>query len=456
MSVEFGGGSAEVWSVGQAPREADRRVITNLYDTYAAQLFDYCAGVLRNPAGAADAVQDTLIAADAQIGKLRDPARLRAWLYCIARRQCLSDLPRGTEAITPDDLFAEQAGPSGADTAEFEFPDVEAEALAKETLLIVAAARDGLSEQDQEVVSLAFRHGIAGADLAAVLGTSGRRAAAALSGASTRFEESADAVTVLRAGWAACPVLETIVGEWNPASPQLTPELSKRLARHISSCDDCVRSRGDIFGPELLAALPLPVLPAELREQITRTVFDTEPGSYRRSVARRIGKLDDDGFPVQPQAGRNLPKAMAASAALVVLIVGGVMFHELTSASAVGSKTTAAVATNSPTPASASASVSLPTVRKSHGRRHRHKPAPSQLGPVPSPTGVLLFPTPTPSPTAPSPKPSHSKKPSPKPTHTKTPTPTPTPTPTTPTPTPTTPTPTTPTPTTPTPTAPGP
>lgn len=438
MSVEFGGGPAEVWSVGQAPREADRQVITNLYDTYAVRLFDYCAGVLRNPAAAADAVQDTLIAADAQIGKLRDRGRLQVWLYCIARRQCLSDLPRGAEAITPDDLFAEQAGPSDADTAEFEFPDVDAEALAKETLLIVAAALDGLSDQDQEIVSLAFRHGIAGADLATVLGTSGRRAAVLLSGASTRFEESADAITVLRAGWAACPVLETIVGEWDPASPQLTPELRKRLTRHIGSCDDCARSRGDIFGPELLGALPLAVLPAELREQITRTVFDTEPGSYRRSVARRIGKLDDDGFPVQSQAGRNLPKAMAASAALVVLIVGGVMFHELTSASAVGSKRTAAVATSSPTPASASASVSLPTVQKSHRRRPAPKPFPGQLGPTPGPTGVLPVPTPTPSPTgqAPSPKPSHSKTPTPKPTHTKTPTPTPTATPT-PTPTPT-------------------
>ncbi len=438
MSVEIGGGSAEVWSAGQAPREADRQVITNLYDTYAVHLFDYCAGVLRNPAAAADAVQDTLIAADAQIGKLRDPERLRVWLYCIARRQCLSDLPRGAETSTPDDLFARQAGPPDAVTAKYEFPDIDAGALAKERLLVVAAAAGGLSDQDQEVVNLAFQHGIAGADLATVLGTSGRRAAALLSGASARFEDSADAITVLRARWAVCPVLKTIAGDWDPASPKLTPELRKRLTRHIGSCDDCAMSRGDILGPELLGALPLAALPGELRKQITRTVFDTEPDSYRRSVARRIGKLDDDGFSVLLQARRNLPKAMAAAAALVVLIVGGVMFHQLTSASAVGSKATAALATNSPAPASASASVSLPTVQQSHRRRHAHKPL---LGPTPGPTGVLLFLTPTPSPTA-SPKPSHSTKPSPTPspstTSPSTTSPTPSPSTTTPTPTPTT------------------
>ena len=453
MSVEFGGDSAEVWSVGQAPRAADRQVITSLYDTYAAHLFDYCSVVLHNPAAAADAVQDTLIAADSLIGKLRDPGRLQVWLYCIARRQCLSELPRGSETLTPDEFFAGLPGPAAEDTAQFEFADVDAEALAKETLLVVTAALDGLSDEDQEVVSLVYRHGIGGADLAAVLGIPGRRAEALVAGASTRFEESSDAVSVLRVGWAACPVLESIVGEWDPVSPQLTPELRKRLTRHITSCDGCSRSRGDIFGPELLGAVPLAVLPAELREQITRTVFDTEPGSYRRSVARRAGKLGDEGFPVPDHARRNLPKAMAASAALVVLVVAGVTFHKLTSASATGSKPAAAVATHAPTPAAPTrAAASVPVIQKGHKRAP--KPFPGQPGPTPTPTpsGFLPVPAPTPTGLPPTPTPTRSKKPTPTPTPTPT---TPTPTPTTPTPTPTTPTPTpttpTPTPTTPTP-----
>jgi RNA polymerase sigma factor (sigma-70 family) len=437
MSVEFGGGSAGDWSAGQTTRDADRQVITNLYDTYAAHLFDYCAGVLRHPAAAADAVQDTLISADALIGKLRDPDRLRVWLYAIARRQCLSELPRGSEMVTPDEYFADHVGVIDADTAEFDFPDAESEARARETLLVVTAALDGLSGQDQEVISLAFRHGIGGADLAAVLGVSGHRAQAMLSGASARFEESADAFTVLRAGWAACPELESIVGEWDPASLQLTPELRKRLSRHIGSCDNCTRNRGDIFGPELLGAVPLAVLPAVLREQITSTAFDAEPGSYRRAIARRVGKLDEDGFPVQPQAWRKLPLALAASAAVVVLIAAAAMFHQLTSASAVGDKTgTAAAATASPRSASANTSLSLPTARKHHAARHTRTPFPGQLGPAPVPSSVLPVPTPSPTPSrTPSPTPTHSKKPTPTPT-------TPTPTPTTPTPTPTTPTPT--------------
>src|SRR5712692_3426371 len=101
MSAELGGDVPEVGSVGHPLRDADRQAITNQYDTYAAALFDYCEGILRNRAAAADAVQDTLVTADVQISKLRDPGRLRVWLYCIARRQCLSELPRGSETITP-------------------------------------------------------------------------------------------------------------------------------------------------------------------------------------------------------------------------------------------------------------------------------------------------------------------------------------------------------------------
>src|SRR5260370_24683325 len=119
MSAELGGGAPEVGSVGHPPQDAGRQAITNLYDTYAVQLFDYCEGILRNRAAAADAVQDTLVTADVQISKLRDPGRLRVWLYCIARRQCLSELPRGPPTITPEDLSAETLH---AAIAELEFP----------------------------------------------------------------------------------------------------------------------------------------------------------------------------------------------------------------------------------------------------------------------------------------------------------------------------------------------
>src|ERR1051326_8004696 len=69
------------------------------YDRYAPPLYAYCRSMLREPADAADAVQDTFVIAVAKLPGLRDPGKLRAWLYAVARNECLRRL-RGTEATS--------------------------------------------------------------------------------------------------------------------------------------------------------------------------------------------------------------------------------------------------------------------------------------------------------------------------------------------------------------------
>src|SRR5579864_8014701 len=58
------------------------------YDRYASALYAYCRSLLGEPADAADAVQDTFVIAAAKLGGLRNPARLRSWLYAVARNEC--------------------------------------------------------------------------------------------------------------------------------------------------------------------------------------------------------------------------------------------------------------------------------------------------------------------------------------------------------------------------------
>src|SRR5262249_25800414 len=58
------------------------------YDRYAASLYGYCRSLLGEPADAAAAAQDTFIVAAGGLGGLRDPARLRPWLYAVARNEC--------------------------------------------------------------------------------------------------------------------------------------------------------------------------------------------------------------------------------------------------------------------------------------------------------------------------------------------------------------------------------
>src|SRR5260370_39651235 len=73
----------------------DRAGLAEAYDRYAMPLYAYCRSMLREPADAADAVQDTFLVAIAKLRGLRDPGRLRPWLYAVARNECLRRLRAG-------------------------------------------------------------------------------------------------------------------------------------------------------------------------------------------------------------------------------------------------------------------------------------------------------------------------------------------------------------------------
>lgn len=282
MSVEHGGGSTEDQRTAEALRDAGRHVFAHLYESYAASLFDYCDGLLQDTVAASDAVQDSLIAADAQIGSMPEPDRLRLSLYSAARQQCLGKVSGGraklsghAETTTLDELGAA-------------VPDFEVAGAGGETVLVLRAALDRLSDRDREVLNLTFRHRFDDADLAALLGVSARRAQALLAEASIRFERSAPVVAVLRAavreGRPVCTVLAGIVGNRELASLPLTPQLDKRIARHLESCPDCALSRGDrAFAAAQISEIPLAIPPGRLRLRITRTALAL--GSYRRTVA---------------------------------------------------------------------------------------------------------------------------------------------------------------------------
>ncbi|HEX4090022.1 MAG TPA: hypothetical protein VHZ33_15025, partial [Trebonia sp.] len=82
MSVDHGGSTEE--QRAEAPRDSGRHVFAHLYESYAASLFDYCDGLLLDTLTAVDAVQDSLVAADAQVGSAPGPEGLRLALYSAA------------------------------------------------------------------------------------------------------------------------------------------------------------------------------------------------------------------------------------------------------------------------------------------------------------------------------------------------------------------------------------
>jgi RNA polymerase sigma factor (sigma-70 family) len=379
------------------------------YDGCAAALHAYCRSLLAEPADAADAVQDTFVIAAAKVGSLRDPDRLRPWLYAVARNECYRRLRGRTQLASLD-----EAG-EVSDT----LTDASSGASRAELRELVAAALAGLNPGDREVITLNLRHEVEGQDLADALGVPLNQAHALASRARGQLERSLGALLVARTGREACANLDAMLADWDGT---LTILLRKRVSRHIESCELCgERKRRELSPAALFSVLPVVVLPPGVRHQVLRLVSDpsAEAASYRAHVVSRAGQFGPSGFPVQlSPAGRAHRRGIRAhpvvyaAAVVVILLAGGgsaayALKHKHTTADTHPSAAavtitvpakpavTVSQSTPAPTPTSASptaapvvvatsspsASVSPGTLELSSGIVHVPEPVPSLYEP---------------------------------------------------------------------------
>ncbi|WP_157545827.1 RNA polymerase sigma factor [Microtetraspora fusca] len=288
----------------EALRARDPGALAALYDTYAEAIYRYCLVMLGGPDSAQVALRDTLIAAEALVGSLADPERFRVWLYTLARGECLRRrTPQGAEP--PDTDLSTVLVPQLSDPADAE-------------LRVVAwHATRCLAPEDREVLELASRHGLTGADLATVLGT-GQRYADGLQEAAT--ERLSDAVTVeilARKGPYDCPRRAKILTGF---SGELTAETRERISRHIARCDTCAAHRvRHVSLAKVFGLLPQATLPDTVRVRVMSCFADPDLVAYRRYVANRVGRLTSAGFP-SGGGGRVWPRALGGALATVAAV----------------------------------------------------------------------------------------------------------------------------------------
>src|SRR5437763_642886 len=108
--------------------------LADAYDRYAPSLYAYCWSLLRDPDDIAEALEDTFVIAAGRLGLLRDPGRLRPWLYTVARNECQRRLRAGVPA-------AMRTGPG---EVAFGAPGQSAEAEQAELRALVYTALAGL------------------------------------------------------------------------------------------------------------------------------------------------------------------------------------------------------------------------------------------------------------------------------------------------------------------------
>ena len=232
--------------------------LTAAYENYAPALYTYCRSLLRDADDAADALHDTFIVASQKLDGLRDPERLRPWLYAVARNECLRLLKARRRTVTLEDNYE----------VDDESADVTVGVRAEELRDLVRAALDGLNPGDREILDLSMRHELNGAELGAALGVSANHAHALLSRARGQVEVALGALLVARAGSEDCTVLAELLRDWDGHFNTL---IRKRVNRHIEGCEVCRERRGVELQPAMLLGLgPILLLPPEVRARILR------------------------------------------------------------------------------------------------------------------------------------------------------------------------------------------
>jgi RNA polymerase sigma factor (sigma-70 family) len=305
------------------------------YDRYSGPLFGYCQSLLREPDDAADAVQDTFVIAASKLGRLRDPERLRAWLFTVARNECLHRIKSRRAAALLEDL------PEQPD----ESVDVGGEAERAESRALIRAAVGGLNDGERDVINQLW-HGLEIPEVALMLGVSRNHAHSLFSRARDQLETSVGVLVVGRSGRKDCAALDQLLHNWDG---RLTAPLRRRVGRHIDRCSVCSdRRRRELRPAALLSLAPgaavglalgpgrLIMAPSGLRADVLHLAADhgVRAVTYRAAVGQGTRSFQLNGFPRPAHLGHlglvrmaHLPlsavggTAAVATATVVVLAV---------------------------------------------------------------------------------------------------------------------------------------
>ncbi|HEX2149864.1 MAG TPA: sigma-70 family RNA polymerase sigma factor, partial [Actinomycetota bacterium] len=293
----------------------DKQAFADIYDRYSNRIYSFLCTVVRSREDAADLLQDTFLTAAARLDQLRDPEKLRPWLYAIARHLAMKSLKRSGRQEPLDDDF-ELADPSAGPS----------EAAARtELAVLLQDAAEGLGTQDRVVLDLHMRQGLDGQELGEALGVTAGHAYVMLSRMRDQVERSLGALMVARQGSKDCRKLEALLKPWDG---RFTATWRKRVARHVDGCDICGDLRKRILSPaSMLGTIPLIAAPAYARQAVLEEVhlvgWDTDipSGSGQAAYVQERWPDDNGGFP-PPMAVRRRPSsAMVVAAAILVVLL---------------------------------------------------------------------------------------------------------------------------------------
>lgn len=259
-----------------ALRTQEPGALPAVFDTYSDRLFRYCWFMLRNRDVALIALRDTMVVAEAHIGRLTEPANLSSWLYALAHVEC-----RRRRPVLPGDADEPPARPSQQDA---------------DSRLMAWNAVTSMDAAEVEALDLVSRHDV---DLGLVLGLSGPDARALLDRARQDLERALGAEILVSRGSHACPDRVQVMRGW---AGTVTPDLRDRVLRHAVSCPVCAPNLPrKVSSARVFALLPVITLPVDARQRVLTFFSDPHMAAYREFAVSRAADFTESGFPLSAQ-----------------------------------------------------------------------------------------------------------------------------------------------------------
>ena len=239
-------------------RQGDQAAIGEIYDRYADRLFGFAFSMLRDREEAADAVHDVILRSSQKLDQLRDPSKLRPWLFSIARNEVTS---RTRQRSRRDDR---EVPDMAAD-----LPDSDNSLIQNELQQLVWDAADGLQQRDRELLELQMQ-GLEGEELAEALGVKLSHVHVLSSRMRDRMEKAVGSLLIARLGREDCDKLNELLSDWDG---HFSLEVRSKVTRHIEDCDICTKKRGILCAPGSIAlALPFVAIPVSLKSKVLNSV----------------------------------------------------------------------------------------------------------------------------------------------------------------------------------------
>ena len=301
-------------ALGERVRDGDVEAFNALYQEYAPGIYDFLLRLVRERATAEDLTQATFTEAFEHRASLREPTKVRSWLWTMAHNLAMNQLGRERRSENIEDhveLTELSRGPE--DTA-----------VAHDAAELVWLAAASLEPRQYAVLDLTVRRDLSTQEVAETLGVPVSHAAVLVHRSREALGNAVRYLLVARRR-ERCEQLAALV----PAGARsLTPEQRSTVDHHMRRCEKCRELGERLTMPvELFGALVFIQLPARLAKLDLSRLLAAHSSMPARSgtrapkpprLGRTVGRLPFPG---------GLPGIVAAVVTVAVAATGATVWQ---------------------------------------------------------------------------------------------------------------------------------